>query len=209
MLGKSMPSNLDEFTPAMTAFLLCSEKPPQNLPSELTAKFAQILKAPIENRLEVFQNSGLPVKMTADGNKLEIDPGRLDAARFVSESRVATRAGLRHRLLYERALMALTSQSEWLVSQLMRVFFERFPSAAGDDEKFFSLQDLEHINSITDARNALIESRVEQQMRLSLDDWIKFFRQKTRLSFDFLEPRLPVLREVFQRRNLVIRVLDE
>ena len=112
------------------------------------------------------------------------------------------RAELQPTLLNEGILMVLTSQIEWFISQLMHSFFERFPLAAGDDEKVFSMQDLMRINLVKEARKALIESRVEQRMRKSLDDWLKFFSQKAEHLLDFLDRDLPAIQEVFEQRML-------
>jgi hypothetical protein len=107
-------------------------------------------------------------------------------------------------LLFESSLMALVSTAEWLVSRLLYTLYERFPGAAGETEKFFSLSDLSKYENLQDARAALIEFRVEQQMRASFEDWMTFFRDKTHISMQYLEKDKDALSEVFKRRNLVV-----
>ena len=71
-------------------------------------------------------------------------------------------------------------------------------------EPFFSLEDLTALQTINDARSALIDTRVEALMRQSFEDWVKFFADKPKLSMGYLEPYRAQVIEIFKRRNLVV-----
>jgi hypothetical protein len=80
--------------------------------------------------------------------------------------------------------------------------FETYPEAIGTREKVFSLQDLRELGSIEDARKSLIDSAVENILRGSFEDWLKFLREQVKLSLGYLSTDHLV--EIFQRRNLLI-----
>lgn len=107
-------------------------------------------------------------------------------------------------LLYRSALISLVSAAEWYLSQLLHTYFDRFPDAAGSGEKAFSLRDLKTLGSIEEAREYLIEMKVEEILRSSLDDWLKFFKTGPKLSMGYLDPYQEDLAEVFQRRDVVV-----
>jgi hypothetical protein len=107
-------------------------------------------------------------------------------------------------LLYSSSLISLISAAEWFLSRLIQGFFEKFPDTAKTHEKAFSLDDLKGFSSIEDARRHLIEMRVDEIMRGSLEDWIKFLNTKMGLSMGYLSPHQDELIEIFQRRNLVV-----
>jgi hypothetical protein len=129
------------------------------------------------------------------------DPGAID---ILPAHRAFNAIKTELRLLFESVLMTLTSRSEWLIAQLLHLFFHRFPTAAGMSDPFFSLDDLESMQSISDARGVLIEHKVESIMRMPLADWLKFFRDKPKLGMSYLDDQSERIEEVFLRRNLVV-----
>ena len=107
-------------------------------------------------------------------------------------------------LLYKNSLVTLTSTVELFLSQLLHFYFDRFPEAVGAHEKFFSLDDLKALGSIEDAKQHLIESEGEDVLRGSLEDWIRFLKERVNLSMGYLNAAKDNLIEVYQRRNLLI-----
>ena len=108
------------------------------------------------------------------------------------------------KLLYKSSLITLTSTVELFLSQLLHFYFDRFPDAVGADTKFFSLEDLKSLGSIEDAKKHLIESKVESILRESLEEWIRFLKERVKLSMGYMDPVKDRLIEVYQRRNLLI-----
>jgi hypothetical protein len=108
------------------------------------------------------------------------------------------------RVLHESVLMTLTSRSEWFIAQLLHLYLQRYPGAAGISEPFFSVDDLESLQTIDDARAVLLTHKVESIMRDPLEDWLRFLREKPKLSMSYLAEQKPKIEEVFLRRNLVV-----
>lgn len=107
-------------------------------------------------------------------------------------------------LLYRSALISLVSATEWYVSELLHTYYERFPDAAGVSEKSFSLEDLRRLKTIEEATAYLVDSKVENVLRGSFEDWHEFLSAKPKLSMSYMEQEMPGISEVFQRRNVVI-----
>lgn len=110
----------------------------------------------------------------------------------------------RKELLYKSSLISLISSIEWFLCQIFKVYFEKFPDALGGNDKVFSLNDLKAFGSIEDSVKALVEAKVENIMRGSFEDWIKFLKQNVRLSMGYLDRHIEELSEVFQRRNIIV-----
>jgi hypothetical protein len=100
--------------------------------------------------------------------------------------------------------MALTSRSEWLIAQLVHLFFDTYPSAAGMSEPFFSLDTLASVQTIEDARELLIDHKVESLMRQTFDEWLQFFKTKPGLGMSYIEPDRQRIAEIFKRRNVIV-----
>lgn len=107
-------------------------------------------------------------------------------------------------LLYQSALISLISSVEWFISQTLREYFEEYPEAAGIKDKQLTLEELKSFDSINDARKYLIDIRIDEIMRGSFEDWLKFFSEKVKLSLGYLKPSKDLLGEIFQRRNVVV-----
>ena len=108
-------------------------------------------------------------------------------------------------LLLNTALMSLVSSCEWFFSNLQHQYYATHPSAISSKDKSLSLDDLKGFDSIEDARNHLIETRIEGVVRGPFDEWIRVLREAPfKLSLGYLDPVLPALIEVFQRRNLFV-----
>jgi hypothetical protein len=146
----------------------------------------------------------IPIKV--EGGKIELDVDHPSAMNILTHTRTLKRTVREVRLLYESSIMALTSSSEWFVAQLIAFFFRKYPGAADSAEPFFNLSSLESLQTIEDAREVIIEHRVETLMRKSFDDWLQFFRDKPKLSLGYLndEDAIPRIDEVFKRRNLIV-----
>lgn len=107
-------------------------------------------------------------------------------------------------LLYFSSLMNLISTIEWFFSQILHLYYEKYPDAIGSKDKAFSLEELKSFDTIADARKYYIDAKIEEILYGSFSDWIEFFRKKVGLSMGYLEPSFDILVETFQRRNLVV-----
>ncbi|MBD1854522.1 MULTISPECIES: hypothetical protein [Leptolyngbya] len=108
-------------------------------------------------------------------------------------------------LLYQNALISLVSAVEWFLSQLLHEYFNLHPDAAGIRNRSLTLNELQAIGTVDEARNYLIDLRIEEVLRGSFSDWITFFKEHLKLSMDgYLLKEEIYLIEICQRRNLFV-----
>jgi len=110
----------------------------------------------------------------------------------------------RERLLYGNALIALVSAAEWFLAQVLHFHFRRQPGSLGLRDKVFSYEDLERFGVVEDAKRYLVDSKVEDVLRGSVEDWINFLKTKVSLSMGYLSSSVTALIEISQRRNLLV-----
>jgi hypothetical protein len=79
----------------------------------------------------------LPLKVVE--GKIEIDVHHPNTNEVLAQRRVLDKVNREVGLLYESSIMVLASRSEWLIAQLMHIYFGKYPGAAGISEPFFSL----------------------------------------------------------------------
>ncbi|TCZ76887.1 hypothetical protein, partial [Lysobacter sp. N42] len=106
--------------------------------------------------------------------------------------------------LRRSALISLISACEWFSSQLLHLFFDRHPEAAGLGDKTLSYEELAKFGSVDDARQWLIANKIEEILRGSFIDWIKFFSERLRIDKSVLEEHIPYCHEACLRRNLLV-----
>lgn len=138
------------------------------------------------------------------GEKSANIKGLPDQAAFASALRLLVTRHYQDKILYQSSLMSLVSMAEWFLSQILHIYFERYPNAVGGKDKVFSLEDLRSIGTIEDARSYIVDARVEDILRGSFEDWITFFKETAKLSMGYIQSDHDVLVEIFQRRNLIV-----
>jgi hypothetical protein len=177
--------------------LAASEVAPEKLPLDEASrsKIVQLIDDRVEFDIEEGEGGEKTVRIRGSGDYVE----------------ASTRAfrGLRRRhyhegLLYGSSLINLICSTEWFLAQLLHQYFERFPEAIGERGKTFSLEDLESIGSIEDARAYIVDAVVEEVLREGFEKWLDFLQKKMNLSMGYLEENKSKLIEVFQRRNILI-----
>jgi hypothetical protein len=124
--------------------------------------------------------------------------------RFALGQKAVANAHTHHALLYRSALISLVSSAEWLVMQLIREYIKKYPDRAGIKDKTLTLGDLQGIGSIDEARSMLIQTRIDEVMFGSLEDWLKFLNKTMQLSMGYMDDRRDALLEIFQRRNVMV-----
>ena len=115
-----------------------------------------------------------------------------------------TRNETRSRLLFGNSLISLISAVEWYFSRMLHAYFRKYPQIAISEDKVFSYEDLTPFTSVDDARQYLIEKKVEDVLRGSFSDWIKYFRGSPKLSMSYLDCCIDDLVETCERRNLLV-----
>jgi hypothetical protein len=160
-----------------------------------------------ENKLQELFGGELDVTVSQEGGKPRISKISIASKdnERVAKATSAFQQATRHpAFLYRSCLEALTNAAEWFLSQLLHLYCSRFPDAIGGKDLAFSLDDLKRIGSIEEARNHLVDTRIENVLRGSFDDWVSHLKGKLGLALGYLEPHRDRLNEVFQRRNLVV-----
>jgi hypothetical protein len=114
----------------------------------------------------------------------------------------------RAELLYNGSLMNLTSQVEIFFSDLLHFFYDRYPDALTTDDKIFGLDDLDDYDSISEAKEHYISSRVENIIRGPFGDWIDNIKDFG-VSMYRLQESIPDIVEMFERRNLIVHSAGE
>jgi len=155
------------------------------------------------NELQLLSDGvEIDVEEQEDGRKTVSIKGRLSPD-FSRAMRGITHRHYQKELLYRSSLINLVSSAEWFLSRILHWYFDKFPEATENNEKF-SLKDLKSLGSIEDAKAYLIDSVVENILRGSFEDWLGALRKKIELSMSYLEQHKDKLLEVCQRRNLLI-----
>lgn len=107
-------------------------------------------------------------------------------------------------LLCASSLVTLFSVAEVLVSDLLHEIYSRHPSMANDQQKVLSMSELAVFSTIEEARNHVIDGRIESILRQSIKAWLKELRKKLALSTDGDRCLKERLSEAYLRRNLIV-----
>ncbi len=111
----------------------------------------------------------------------------------------------RSAFLYSTSLMGLVSSAEWFLSQLLHTHFEGFPELVTDDSHYnFTYKDLKGFGSLNEARQFLVEKKVENVIRSKFDDWISYLEKNLGISTERIACYLDDVQESFLRRNLIV-----
>jgi len=139
-----------------------------------------------------------------DKRSIKIEVSGRDADKWEEALKELAKTGRRVELLYQSSLINLTNTVEWFMSQLFHQYFDAHPDAVGSRENVFSLNDLKSFGSIEDAKAHLIDTKVENILRGSFEDWIQFLKTNAKLHMGYLDEYMDLLVEVFQRRNIIV-----
>ena len=75
-------------------------------------------------------------------------------------------------------LLSLVSAFEVLLSDLLRLFFERHTTALESEEKNYSLKDIREFKTLDLFLDNVIQHKIDAFLRGSLDNSVTFFKQK-------------------------------
>jgi hypothetical protein len=111
----------------------------------------------------------------------------------------------RELLMRQSLLTMCVGAFEVLVGSLFAEKYARHPNALGD-QKEFSLGDLASFDTVEGARQQLIDDRVDNFLRRSFENWMTWFANASGLglTYETLSIDPAVVREVFQRRHIII-----
>jgi hypothetical protein len=101
-------------------------------------------------------------------------------------------------------LMAAESSFEVLFGQLARVIYAKNPGALPKSEHSFTLEEMSTYGSIEEARDALVDRKIEALLRESPDEWAKWLKRTIGMSMEEVMSDWPQTREIFTRRNMLV-----
>lgn len=143
-------------------------------------------------------------ELNEEENSIKFRPKGEMAEKFNEAMDKLRESSRKIQLLYNGSLMNLVSHVELYFSNIIHFYLDRFPGCIGESEKQFSLEDLDSFESIEDARQHLIQRKVEDVLYGPFEEWVEFLRNRANLSMGYLDDDLDKLVESFQRRNLVV-----
>lgn len=111
----------------------------------------------------------------------------------------------RSKYLYEVSLISLISSVEWFLSQILHSHFKGYPKlVTAVSQKNFTYSDIEKFNTLDDAKQFLIDQKVDEIIRSDFRSWIDYLKLTLKLDLSFCEKDLSDAEEVFLRRNLLV-----
>lgn len=135
---------------------------------------------------------------------LASDDKRLLTEFFASMRQPASLDPDKEELLNRAMLTTAVAAFEALIATIVTAQLHLFPGILDASERQFSLSELEQFESIDDAREAAIEARVDTFMRESVEYWEKWFDKYAGFKVGDSALDYDSLREVFERRNIVV-----
>lgn len=105
--------------------------------------------------------------------------------------------------LHPSLLMILVGEVEMLVNYLARACFEFHPDALKDSEKSLAWADISQFASVDDIRDSLVDRVVEDLLRGSMLDWVRFFEAKWKVP-EVKAAREFLAVEAVQRRHCIV-----
>jgi len=124
------------------------------------------------------------------------------AQTYISAVVHARRPSLGPSFLHASLLMILVAELEMFINQLARACFEVRPGALDQGDRTIRWADVSKLETIHEVRDSLVDDIVEDLLRGSMLDWVKFFENK------FAIPEIKTARsfaavEAVQRRHCV------
>lgn len=106
--------------------------------------------------------------------------------------------------LYNTSLISLICSVEWFISQMLHVYFTKFPDSFNKSERLLSIEDIKSLGGIDEAINYLIDAKIEEILRGSIKDWLDYFKSHFKLSMSYIEKDTNKLIEAGLKRNIII-----
>lgn len=149
------------------------------------------------------------IEKSEDGHGVKVSVNGNGAERFDNAVSMLGEIEKQTSILYKSSLMNIISTVECHFSNLIMSYYkvntkEITSGLISKKDKHFTLEELESFETLEDAKNHLIESKVENLLRGSFDDWIEFLKDKMKLNLGYLEAEKNNIVEIFQRRNIVV-----
>lgn len=160
-----------------------------------------------KTREDLQKKNGLKVTGKKENLKFEIDKkADLRKIKEINDAHHRFFFSLqRSAFLYQTSLISLVSAAEWFLGQTLDLHFKAFPDIITESStKNFTYKDLKKFATIQDARDSLVEDKINDVIRSGFIDWIKFLKDKASLNTKRIEKYIDETHEFFLRRNLLV-----
>ena len=107
-------------------------------------------------------------------------------------------------ILYSGTLMLLVTYFENTVAKIFRIDFQRHPGRMSLENKTVAYSILEMSENIQEVRDHLIDIEVNNLMYKSASEWITYLKKNLKLNLDYVTEKLPELKEIIARRNIIV-----
>lgn len=167
-----------------------------------------------EPLIEAFENLIVAAGGAQDGNQKDAIIAALESvnesvlpehenAYLGSLIRNLGRMPSEHTYLFPGFLTMLVSQIEVIIRSYAEEVSKAFPSMMLGGDESISLKDLSKFTTVEEAKTYLLQSKIDNVLRGSLSDWVKFFVDKMKINPNMVASTPEVI-EVTQRRHCFI-----
>ena len=138
-----------------------------------------------------------------EGFIVEIEDNDEIDSKFVEYSENFSELKYNHKYVLNNCIVNMVMEFEGLISSL----FEEYYSTCDQkqfDNKSLTIDELRQFDSMQDAINHIINQEIISILYGSSDKWINNIRDKLKLDVDYYRRNQIDIREIFQRRNIII-----
>lgn len=109
------------------------------------------------------------------------------------------------RFLYETSMVNLISATETFFAKILKTYYKRFPDLVTEkSEKSFTYRDLEEFKTIDDAKQFLLEKKIDSIIRSNSINWIEYLKNQLKIDTTRVSNFMDDFHEYFLRRNLLV-----
>lgn len=167
--------------------------------SERKEKVEQVINEARGKHLESTKSENSEIVTTEEGEQFPITISELEI--ILTNIRKLNRA---EKLFKQQSTVSLISRFDEFLGQLLKIVLRIHPEWLTSSDKTITYRELVGLDSIEKAVSGLIDKEVENLLRGSHDDQIKFIDEKLKLGIHESFTRLSAFLEVTERRNLCV-----
>jgi hypothetical protein len=157
----------------------------------------------------VVKEFGLPA---GDLKKLEEALGNLNPGqkKRMKEITVECMQGIvklsppQERLLYQASFVLLMSYVDFLISDLVHYYYNKYPGSLSEKEHILTLGELGNFSEISDAMEYLIDKAVQRVLFDTFDNQVLYLKSTLKVEIEGKYPSWSRLQEAMERRHLIV-----
>lgn len=160
-------------------------------------------------KLEVKDFFGGDIEIKREENDWTISTSGEDGEKFSNATTNINILNEQIELMYKSILVNLISNIECFLGDILRKYFTVYKGEVegkllDKKDKIYTIHELEEFETIKEAKDYIVDKKIENVIRSSFEEWVKFLKDKMGLSMSYMTNDKDCLNEIFQRRNLFI-----